>query len=780
MSQNKPTHSLNATLNALRIANLQSEFITVSPVTGVGDYSSIADAVDAGHKYIFVKSGTYNETRDIVINGQNLIGESPESTIIALTDNSIEFKNHDATNSYDTGTAQLVNNSTTVNGGGGTLWDSGANAASGFAEPWLIIRGMALPIDSFTNDTTLDLKEEYRGSTQTGNYYIIDAMNIGSLFTGFTVKHTPAAGTVCMKISGIGVTIERNIFQATRLTTSHVIQTGVDTLNVAAKIHIENNRILSGTIGIELKNAHDCHVLNNSFENQNDHAIRTNTDDHDCYKIKIGGNTISGCTSTAIEIDTSTADVEITNNVLLYLMGDGITGDGINGSIIGNRIGCQSFGGETLTFTNSSQVRIANNRLVGNSITLTIVNSQFTGNQYQDGTVTINGNANVITDNNIEQGKLVVTGADVCVNDNRFSYGLSDETIQMTGNHGMCNDNLIEECDGHGIHIEGEYITINGNKVGDAGADGIWVEANYCSIEGNLISNSGSRGINSVGNYCTINNNSIHTTGNVGILGLGYTLKINGNELRSISGWGIYLQSAGGGSDGISTIQNNTIEGASIGIYSNVNDAGCRIEGNMINTTTTLGIQLNGIGADDWSINGNSIFNAGTTGIIIDEGGQHSTVNNNLIKSPGTYGIRYSVGFQDTHSVIEGNTINGAGSVGIFLDREGQAAGDRNDHMIVIGNNVHNSTGDGILCETLRCIISSNRCDDGGADGICVRNGDQSVVIGNGCDNNTTNGIDIEATADRIIITNNVCLNNGANQILNNGTNTVSANNIVV
>lgn len=783
MKTSKPCHSLNSSLNALRISNLEDEFVTVSPTSGVGDYSSIYDALDAGHTNIFVKAGTYTETHDLVLSGQNLIGEDPLNTVIELGDNSIEIETYTAASAYHAATAQVTAGLATVSGVGGTAWDTGANAPSGFSEPWLIMRGMALPIEVIHNDTTLELEEIYRGDTQTGDYFIIDAANIGSRFQNFTVRHEPTVGTPCIKVSGINSIVENIILRGSRLTTSYGIQTAVTADSVAHGAIIKNNQIISCSIGIELKNAHSCQVRNNVFEQQNDHCIRTNTDDHDCYGNLIEGNHCIGCSNAVVELDTGSVGTRIVNNRFEYCRGAAFTIDDCDHVLIENNYFNGVTTADTVTMTNNCQYcSISNNYSEPGDWQLDCSECSIENNMLSDGSVYITGDRNKANSNTLSAGQIIITGDHCIVNNNVLESAPADYGIRLNGDQCVANGNLVEDADTSGIGLDGTGNHIcNGNNIRSPGSAGIDCLAPECSVSGNRVEDAGTYGIDTdtTANKCIMTGNVISTVGSVGIRHQGEGGVIGENNIESASGHGIQIVSAGAGQGDEVLVRGNRIITANVGIYFDSNAGAGKIDGNLVQNTTLAGIQITAVGAHNFSVNGNTVVSPGTTAIHIDNGGRYSTISNNVIKTPTNHGIFLGSGIGGLHCSVVGNTIETAGMSGIFLDREGQVAGDRNDRCIISNNNVYDSVGDGILCETERCIISGNRCDFGSSDGICVRNGDQTIVDSNGCNGNNANGISIEATADRIIITSNIALNNGANQILNNGTNTVQANNIV-
>jgi hypothetical protein len=88
------------------------------------------------------------------------------------------------------------------------------------------------------------------------------------------------------------------------------------------------------------------------------------------------------------------------------------------------------------------------------------------------------------------------------------------------------------------------------------------------------------------------------------------------------------------------------------------------------------------------------------------------------------------------------------------------------------------SAEDGISIEGDYCNCSGNSAISCVHSGIeCIS--DFNIIDANICEGNTTYGIDVTAAADRIIITSNLCLNNGTANMRNLGTTTTVANNIV-
>ena len=122
----------------------------------------------------------------------------------------------------------------------------------------------------------------------------------------------------------------------------------------------------------------------------------------------------------------------------------------------------------------------------------------------------------------------------------------------------------------------------------------------------------------------------------------------------------------------------------------------------------------------------------------------YSTISHNTFRDCGMCALLISGGI---YQKVIGNTMFSC-AYSIQVDAGADSA-------TIIGNAIIDDTQKGILISSDYCIIEGNRVE-----------------------NCTSNNIEIEATADRAVITGNISLNSGGTNILNNGTNTVAANNI--
>lgn len=846
--------SLNPTLNYLRVNKLDDQFTVVSSTPGEGDYTSIVTALNAGHEYIFVKRGTYVETADLVLDGQTLIGEGPECTIIQLVNQSVEIKTKVAATAYRTGTITLTNNSVAITGAG-TAWATGATAPSTYAEPWLVTRGAMMPINSVVNDTTINLKQQYRGPTLAAQeYYVIDLENMGAVFTGFRVEHSPTVGTACMKISGLSNIIENNVLDCDRVNTSNVIWMAPINTSMACNCRIAHNTLLSGQIGMELLNCSNATIEENQFISQADHAIRTETGTQMAWGNRITKNKFFGTTNAVIELEANSHETIITENDFTLCSGAWCINIDASDYVIVSKNRAEETGANFIASTNvCEKMVIEGNSGEGNFI-LDIAESTIKGNCLSgDGSIEIlNGNGVVIEGNSLEEGRINVSGTSLgtVIANNTIVTESAGETdkIYCLGGESTITGNVIRDSGGYGIQAVGNNCTINDNTVLSALSDGIYVTGNFNVIAGNMVEDSSARGIHvNGGDYAVVNSN---VTDNCALAGIrlngsargtvtGNTLRnsdrgvdlansdavsvigntisdfdvygivadgncdngtingntitngntatgiwyggggdctINGNNIYFTGGNGIEFDTSGNACEGIAVV-GNRIQLVTVGITGQ-SDGELHIDGNVIGSCSGNGMTITGGQGDFKTISNNHIFETnGTAGILINDDSEHTNINGNNLQNTAGHGIHLTTGAEG-HGTMNGNVIEDATGHGIYLEAEGGVSIVNTDYTVE-GNNIYSATQNGIECGSNRCLIIGNRCDHC-ANGIALTICDQCIVSGNGCDSNTTDGIVVAATSDRIIITGNICLNNGGVQINNAGTNTVVGNNIAV
>lgn len=122
-----------------------------------------------------------------------------------------------------------------------------------------------------------------------------------------------------------------------------------------------------------------------------------------------------------------------------------------------------------------------------------------------------------------------------------------------------------------------------------------------------------------------------------------------------------------------------------------------------------------------------------------------------------------------TNCIVEGSTA-GFGVAMATTSTENSFSNCQFINNFIDGMNILDCVGTTIT----GCHINGNA-----GDGIDLDNADNSVITGNRVDTNTGNGIDLDAASDKNIISNNVILNQIGTNLVDAGTNTVKANNII-
>lgn len=218
----------------------------------------------------------------------------------------------------------------------------------------------------------------------------------------------------------------------------------------------------------------------------------------------------------------------------------------------------------------------------------------------------------------------------------------------------------------------------------------------------------------------------------------------------------------------------------------------------------------------DFLIISNNIWLGGDKPLWFEDS-QNVAIVNNLFKHWGTYAITMNSTDTQRNFNITGNTFVGeSGNTEQCLNLDGAELACCNNNFQNVDENCirsaalystisHNTFRDCGNCITLlnggiyqkimgntmfsctysiqvdsgadSATIIGNTIIDDTQEGLVV-DADYPIVEGNRVENCTSNNIEIAATSDRGIITGNISLNSGGTNILNNGTNTVAANNI--
>jgi len=178
---------------------------------------------------------------------------------------------------------------------------------------------------------------------------------------------------------------------------------------------------------------------------------------------------------------------------------------------------------------------------------------------------------------------------------------------------------------------------------------------------------------------------------------------------------------------------------------------------------------------------GNILRNNTWNGIHL-EGGLFNSITGNTVTNNTSSGI-YLTSADST--ILAGNICGTNGVHGIYLDVS--------NHCTVTGNNCFGQTANhGIYARrTSHCPITGNTCGGNNLDGINVlgdvtANADYNTLVGNVCYNNTNDGIEVDGDfgggnnyANENIVTSNQLKGNGGVSLNDDGTGTVTDNNVI-
>lgn len=132
---------------------------------------------------------------------------------------------------------------------------------------------------------------------------------------------------------------------------------------------------------------------------------------------------------------------------------------------------------------------------------------------------------------------------------------------------------------------------------------------------------------------------------------------------------------------------------------------------------------------------------------------------------------------------IENTRVTVAGSDGAFsgvlIQGKGSGATEVTIRHAINKLWVSGATADGVLLDHVdKTVLTQVHSHDNADDGISLIDSDLNQIMASYFTDNTDDGIDIDGTSDRNIVTNNHALGNAA-QIVDLGTNTIKANNII-
>jgi len=414
-----------------------------------GDYTSIADAFSDGRKSVFVRTGMYIETDDIIIpSGGRLIGESISKATIILS-GSCSVKIHDDTRETSAGNISISASSSTVIGTGTDFMTAGISGGD-----YILIGNKYYPVLTVVDDTNLIIEDPYRGSDIVNKSYRVHKMNVAAQIQNIVIFGS----------SGPGLCLKRAY---------HTIVEDVLLSQNNPNLLIEN----SGSIILRS-------ICN---QNSKSHGMMV----EDTHTINMTGNEVTNNISDGINIGGTSSNIIIESS--------GISNNGGSGIVV---TGASDF----ITITDIIVTQNSEHGIITglSSRSSTISDCNICKNAYTG--ITYGGSSNCATNCIIRENgqhgivvtnQAIISGCIVMDNDGNG--------IEIAGDRNSIQANNIYGNKVHGVHVLGNYAIILGNQIYENLDAPVVIEANNNKVSVNNI--TGISGIidNGTDNYI-INN----------------------------------------------------------------------------------------------------------------------------------------------------------------------------------------------------------------------------------------------------------------------------------
>lgn len=489
---------------ATNVGALQYDAI-VSTSGAAGTYPLLSTAISAGKTKIFIQSGTYNETSQVVLpTGVKITGQQASNTIITATGLSSPLLFYDGSGgiAQSAGTISISNGTSSVTGSGTTFT---ALSPGNF----ILIAGIFYTIGNVTSNTALTITELYRGRSLVGSPYVaygmtqgprieeVSLVNISSSSSGLSIKGVSRCLLRNMTVQGFNNNIL--ISQATSvqleltlarsglgsgITFTDVYNSAIKTVgcannavngllmngstfNIICSQLISNNNGSHGVLvssATNVVNIIDSIVENNAADGINTSSTTSNINVVSCsvYKNAVGIN----CGGTANAY---------TCNVVTYNTSHGIVCGG-NDLVSANTVAFN--GGNGISASNSSNNAITANTIhdnTGDGVAVSALTQRctITGNTIYDQ----GGNGITISTGN--NGDNTVTG-NVCYSNVGIGISVSSSSCILSSNR--CTGNNI----GISINAQADSTIVSSNNARTNTTSTLVNNGTNTSLTGNL------------------------------------------------------------------------------------------------------------------------------------------------------------------------------------------------------------------------------------------------------------------------------------------------------
>ena len=504
-----------------------NEFDATVDLNGAGDYTTVYDALNAGHKTIFVKKGIYTETNDLILPDKaTLIGESASETIINLSGTiSVRCDGNGGTDET-AGTITYTTDSTIVTGIGTAF----TNLSVG---DFILLSHNFYEIASIESNTSLTLSKTFRGASGINQTYIGQSMKTGILIRNFIIANSTGTG---LYLRAIRHSILNNVAVRSCALNMEILQSGSN--NFIGFVSHD-----SGTNGIVFTNNFSNSIYACEVYNSDNHGVLFNGTTN---AIIINGLLSSNNDGNGLNFMGTASHINVLDSICVNNDGKGINAEATTRSIIVNNCTLSDNGIDGIDFNGS-------NNMVSNCV---IKNNGGYGVQ--------GGESGMISNNHIENNGNIGINLDnalKCVVEGNHILNSAGNGIWTNSDYMVITDNYIEASTANGIQIDGGNDNIIGsNVIYNNTGKGIYMtlDCSRCIINGNkIIANTVGIHVTGTSHDCTINDNSITSCSSHGIQIATNTNIITGNRCTANTGDGCVINS--GATNNI--IQNNNFTG---------------------------------------------------------------------------------------------------------------------------------------------------------------------------------------------------------------------------
>ena len=414
-----------------------------------GDYSSVSEAFNDGKQSVYVKSGTYIETFDIIIpNGGQLFGETPGSVIIALVaGNSIKIDGSGGVKET-IGTISITSNTSTVIGVGTTF----TNLSVG---NFILLGTNYYEILTINSDTNLTLKSNYVGKTVINDLYQAQAMDTGSRIQNMIITASSSTALYVRglrhgNIKSIAITQCNNGFE--------IIDSGDLSIQEIVPTFVNNGIIITDSISLSFNTINVFNSVSSGI------TIRGNS-----TNIVLQSCACENNNGTGLIIEDTCKNINIIDNV--------IKNNNSSGIVIGGLSEYNTIANTEISNNNGNGINIGSSETIISNCIVT----------YNENTGIVLGSENVcdgciISHNN----KGIDILSDKCIISNNNIHGNGPTGMNIVSNKNTINGNIIENgC----VFINGSYNNYNTNNLSSSVGDGVILTSNskFNIINGNTI-----------------------------------------------------------------------------------------------------------------------------------------------------------------------------------------------------------------------------------------------------------------------------------------------------